>query len=337
MKLLLNKRCTSSIIFENANDFLKKIRKSNNILIICDSELKRYYKWLSEYKTFYIEASEKKKGFENISDVFDILYNEKVDASYYLTVIGGGSLTDKVGFAASVWYRGINLIYIPTTLLAMTDAAIGGKTGVNYNNVKNLIGTFYFPRYVIIDLNFINNLSPSSINDGIAEIIKHGFIKDASILRYLLRIHKIDNKTLLKKSIKVKVDIVKKDPFENNIRRLLNFGHTIGHAIETTYNLAHGLAVFNGMYYEMLVSQKLTGCPDGKAIEMLLKIGDKFNLKIIKPERQEEIIKKIYLDKKGFDSNFFIPVVKEIGKTEVMKVEKDKYIRTVKTIMKNGI
>ncbi|MCX7954691.1 MAG: 3-dehydroquinate synthase [Bacteroidales bacterium] len=338
MKLLINRKYTSNIIFDNANDFLKRIIKSNNIFIICDINLRKYYKWLNGYKKiFFYESTEENKNFESLVEIFNILFNEKIDRSYFIVAIGGGSFTDKIGFVASTWMRGINLIYIPTTLLAMADAAIGGKTGVNFNNIKNLIGTYYFPRYIVIDTNFVNTLPNSMIIDGMAEIIKHGLLKEKSIIKYLFRINKVNYKTLIKKSIKVKIDIIKKDPYENKNRYLLNFGHTIGHAIETTHNLHHGLAIFNGMYYEMLVSEKLIGYPKFQVINILLKLGEKFNLKIIKFDKDNTLIDKLYFDKKGVEDHIYVPIIKETGNSEVIKINKDKYIKTVKTIInQNG-
>jgi 3-dehydroquinate synthase len=191
----------------------------------------------------------------------------RLDRKSALVAIGGGAVGDAVSFAASLYMRGIAVIQVPTTLLAMVDSSVGGKTAINFGAVKNLIGSFQQPDAVCIDPAFLSTLPLREYTSGIAEIIKHACIHDQSLVPLLLeqRLHECDSAILcdvIARSITTKKEVVEQDPTEQHIRKILNFGHTVGHALErcshdTKEPLLHGEAVAQGMLIESLIAMKL--------------------------------------------------------------------------------
>ncbi len=209
--------------------------------------------------TCLLPAGERYKTLASIQKIYDVAIGQRLERSSTLLALGGGVIGDMTGFAASSWLRGINFIQVPTTLLAMVDASIGGKTGVNHPQGKNLIGAFYQPCLVLIDPEVLKTLPSREWRAGMAEVIKYGIIWDAELFHLLEQAGKIDRLSqvspsllaeILRRSAQAKVDVVSQDEKEGGIRAILNYGHTIGHAIEslTGYKLLnHGEAVAIGM------------------------------------------------------------------------------------------
>ncbi len=209
--------------------------------------------------TCILPAGERYKNLASIQKIYDAAISQRLERSSTLLALGGGVIGDMTGFAASSWLRGINFIQVPTTLLAMVDASIGGKTGVNHPQGKNLIGAFYQPRLVMIDPEVLKTLPSREWRAGMAEVIKYGIIWDAELFQMLeqagnlSQLSKVSPKLLaeiLRRSAQAKVDVVSQDEKEGGIRAILNYGHTIGHAIEslTGYKVVnHGEAVAIGM------------------------------------------------------------------------------------------
>ncbi|MGB8701758.1 MAG: 3-dehydroquinate synthase, partial [Thermosynechococcaceae cyanobacterium] len=206
-----------------------------------------------------LPAGERYKTLRSIEKIFDHALAHRLERSSTLVALGGGVIGDMTGFAAASWLRGIAVVQIPTTLLAMVDASIGGKTGVNHPKGKNLIGAFHQPRLVLIDPETLNTLPPREFRAGMAEVIKYGVIWDAALFEQLETAAKIDQRRalapdllmdILRRSCQAKVDVVSQDEKESGLRAILNYGHTIGHAIESlthyrTFN--HGEGVGLGM------------------------------------------------------------------------------------------
>ena len=210
-----------------------------------------------EIKTLEIETNEKTKSFEGLLPIFEVLNTNKFNRDCLLIGLGGGITTDMVGFVAASYLRGVDLIQIPTTLLSQVDAAIGGKTGINFAGSKNNIGAFYQPKLVLMDIDCLKSLSKSDFTDGIAEIIKHSLIADKNLFTKLENIF-FNNKELsdedliqiVYESSLIKAFVVSNDEKEKGDRALLNFGHTYGHAFEAIQSLegfSHGQAVGLGM------------------------------------------------------------------------------------------
>lgn len=245
-----------------------------------------------------------------------------------ILALGGGSVTDLVGFAASIYQRGIPYINIPTTLLAQVDSAIGGKTAINFLGYKNQIGSFYNPSVTIIDSRFLKSLSEEQVIDGFSEIIKAGLIKDPAILE-VIRSHSLAELKeepvageLIEKAIKVKEYFVEKDPRDKDVRQILNFGHTIGHALELKYELSHGKAVLMGMMEELKLGEKL-GETGPEIRNYLTKLFDK--LAISFNEDQLEVDwENILHDKKAAGGKIHLPIIKKLGESVLIEVSLDK-------------
>ena len=248
---------------------LVKEYAGEQIVIIADENTYRYcYPVLPfrfDGKTIVIPAGEEHKNLMTATKVWEQLLHHKIHRNGLIINLGGGVVGDLGGFCASVWKRGIDFIQVPTSLLAMIDASCGGKTGVNWDGIKNQIGTFTPPFSVIVDPLFLNTLPQREFLSGIAEMLKHAIIaEDTSLFHQLSEIETptIENiSPLIEKAIVIKNDIVLQDPKEKNIRKILNFGHTFGHAIETWSQttktpLLHGEAVALGMQYEIQLAHK---------------------------------------------------------------------------------
>ncbi|MEY3028845.1 MAG: hypothetical protein RL198_242 [Actinomycetota bacterium] len=222
--------------------------------------------------------------------------------------IGGGSTTDLAGFVAASWLRGIKCVYVPTTLLAMVDAAIGGKTGLNTSVGKNLVGFFKKPAAVIIDFDTLNTLPENELRSGMAEVVKYGFISDRSILEAVLADPSLSLDPqqdrlpeLIRKCVAIKDKIVETDFEESGIRRVLNYGHTLGHAIEHVerYQWRHGAAISIGMIYAAELSATL-GRLAGSAVELHYEVFDSLGLPVkYRPSKWKDLYGAMLRDKKG--------------------------------------
>lgn len=231
-----------------------------------------------QVSTCLLPAGERYKTLKSVQKIFDAALAHRLERSSTIVALGGGVVGDMAGFAAASWMRGINVIQIPTTLLAMVDAAIGGKTGVNHPQGKNLIGAFHQPRLVLIDPNTLKTLPAREFRAAIAEVIKYGVIWDAALFERLEACDRIDHLNtfppdlldqVLARSCQAKVDVITQDEKESGLRAILNYGHTIGHAIEslTGYRqINHGEGVALGMVAAGLIAQYL-GLWDKSAVQ----------------------------------------------------------------------
>ncbi len=218
-----------------------------------------------------IEAGEVFKNIETCNYLWNQLSERGADRKSLMINLGGGVITDMGGFVASTFKRGLKFINIPTTLLSMVDASVGGKTGVDLGALKNQIGLFSNPEMVLVDMDFLNTVSKREMRSGLAEIIKYGFTFDEKLWNTIKEFTEIDMKNisnLVYKSVVIKNDVVLQDLHENNLRKSLNFGHTIGHAIESYFlesavkqRLTHGEAIAVGMVIELYYSSQMFGFP----------------------------------------------------------------------------
>ncbi|MFA5658512.1 MAG: 3-dehydroquinate synthase, partial [Oscillospiraceae bacterium] len=200
---------------------------------------------------FVFENGEHSKSHEILIKLYDYLSEKQMTRSDFLVALGGGVVGDLTGFAAATYLRGLEVVQLPTTLLAMTDSSIGGKTAVNIKSGKNLVGAFKQPACVICDTNTLKTLSDEIFTDGMSEVIKYGMIKDAALFELLnKKADDTDIEQVILKCAEIKKTVVESDEFDKGERMLLNFGHTLGHAIEKYYNyngISHGKAVAVGM------------------------------------------------------------------------------------------
>ena len=261
-----------NIIFgEQASAQLSMLTNNyDKFFVLTDENIYRVYSSLiasllpeKEVTKIVIPAGEESKSIENVVFIWNKLLEAKAGRDALLINLGGGTISDIGGFAASTYKRGIDFINVPTTLLAMIDASIGGKNGINFNNYKNQIGLFSEPNGVIINPNFLKTLNERDIKSGLAEMMKYAFIADESFLD-------LDSDNYLdfiEKAATIKEDIVSLDMKETGLRKILNFGHTIGHALESYYlekenYLIHGEAVALGIYSALYLSVKYCGLDD---------------------------------------------------------------------------
>lgn len=245
--------------------------EKDQICVVADKCLIRHPVWtgaqaLQNRPVLWLEVTEENKSLETVSRIWDFLFEHAITRRGLLICIGGGALTDMGGFAAATYKRGMSYINVPTTLLAMIDAASGGKTGINYRGIKNSIGTFAAPRATILCPEWLSTLSPQQILSGFAEMLKTGLIDGQALWNGLLQydLDKMDTASLsplIADCMAVKQRIVAQDPQENGMRKVLNFGHTFGHALERKMQVPHGYAVLYGMIAELYLSVTRLGCP----------------------------------------------------------------------------
>ena len=239
-------------------------------VLFCDRLFEKV-DWLPSHVTV-LDCGEENKSVESVSRIWMMLSKQGARRSSILVCVGGGVVTDLGGFAASTFKRGMRCINVPTTLLAQVDASLGGKTGFNFNGLKNEIGTFSIPEKVIIDTRFLNHLPVRERMSGFAEMIKHGLLSNREYLIWLLNLEHQETTQeymleLIRRSVTIKNEIVTRDPREQGLRKVLNFGHTIGHAIESLSimqgsPLLHGEAVALGLVAELYLSVKEKGFPE---------------------------------------------------------------------------
>lgn len=243
--------------FDDLDSQLKNFINQEKHVIFIDSKLSSIINLDPKFKIFEIEINESTKDLNTIQKIWKIMFSESLDRSSKIIGIGGGVLSDLVGFATSTFKRGANLSLVPSTFLGMVDAAHGGKTGFNNEFGKNQIGTFFIPEKIFICTEFLDSLSEIEMNNGIIESLKAGFLGDKEIIEMIYQ-DKLNNlEEIIKKSIQVKYNILKNDLRESNERMFLNLGHTIGHLIEkdSNYSISHGQAVGIGMLKGFEISE----------------------------------------------------------------------------------
>ena len=302
------------------NDSLSKIDISSysKIAILVDENTEKFcLKELTEIENsiiIKIKSGEKNKTINTCNFIWQELINHQFDRDSLLINLGGGVICDIGGFCASIYKRGIDFIQIPTTLLAMVDASIGGKLGVNFDKLKNQIGIFKNPKSVFIYPPFINTLEKKELYSGFAEIVKHALISDKNLWKEITSssIDKLDLNKIIVQSINIKNEIVLKDQYEKRERKKLNFGHTFGHAIESFYlekrsPILHGEAIFIGMILEV----ELSPIDTKEKNEIKNYILSNFNL----PPTPEKVDLLMYLnnDKKNKQGKINFSLLKEIG------------------------
>jgi len=261
------------------------IARYSKVLIIAPSSLKDLL-GLNHSHIFYTEDGENQKSIGSVEAIWKYLGEIQLGRKDAIVGIGGGATTDLAGFVAATWLRGVDWVAIPTTLAAMVDAAVGGKTGINTEAGKNLVGAFHSPSSVIIDTSFLETLSDRDFGAGLAEVIKTGLIADESILDLLDSCSDISDarkisEQLIAKSVAVKAAVVSEDFKEGRLREILNFGHTFGHAIERSenYRLRHGEAVSIGLIYALYLSEELGGL-DSQVTSASRELLSKFTLPV---------------------------------------------------------
>ncbi len=281
-------------------------------------------------KVLEVPAGENTKSFINLEKIIDQLLESKVDRDSLLIALGGGVIGDLAGFAGAVTLRGIKVVQVPTTLLSQVDSSVGGKTGINVRQGKNLVGSFYQPSLVAIDTQVLKTLPPRQLFAGYAEVVKYGLIKDCSFFDWLelngkkvLEGDKLAQQFAIFTSCRIKAEIVEADEKEQGLRAILNFGHTFGHALEAEAgydgNLLHGEAVSIGMVMAIELSKNLghlSGQDAGRAVDYIRSIGLPTNINSIEGSNSwhpDGLIKHMQHDKKVSNGQLRFVLIKDIG------------------------
>ncbi|MEY3346804.1 MAG: hypothetical protein RIR40_529 [Actinomycetota bacterium] len=294
---------------------IAELTKGREYRVIAPSSLRdQLIQALPESQMFFAPNGEAQKSFEYLEKVLEYLAQERLTRDAVLVAVGGGATTDLVGFAASIYLRGIDWIAIPTSLAGMVDASIGGKTGINLAAGKNLAGTFYSPTNVLIDFNWLQDLPARDVNAGLAESVKCGFIADSKILDLIEENVAANLAEIIERSVSVKAKVVSSDFRESGEREILNYGHTLGHAIEkdANYDLRHGEAISIGMVFVAALSVELEGL-SGEVLDRHKAILKKLGLPLTyKKDAWDRLYSLMLSDKKRKSGEIrFVTLIKE--------------------------
>ncbi len=265
-----------------------------------------------------VPAGEASKSMEAVAGIIDQLAGARLDRHSSIIALGGGVIGDLAGFVAAIYYRGIPHVQIPTTVISQCDSAIGGKTGVNTVNAKNLIGAFHPARLVIVDPDTLVSLPKREFNEGFAEVVKHGVIRDPALLDTLAELDDRNLLAVIWRNLQIKAEIVDADEFERNgLRATLNFGHTIGHGIEQAAGygrLLHGEAISLGIVAASRISRRKLGLP-AEEFNLILRNLDRFTLPTSLPVdiTTEAVLESLLLDKKFHEGQIRFVLTPRIG------------------------
>lgn len=306
-------------------------RDAKKILILTDENIFDLHREkLSIYPCIRIKAGESNKTQGTTDSIIKDMLEMNIDKSWLIVGVGGGVVTDITGYVASVFKRGISLALVPTTILAMTDAALGGKNGVNVGIYKNMVGTTYRPEFILYDYSFLDTLPREEWINGFAEIIKHACIKDAEMFSELEK-HSVDHyianrnalRELVEKNIAIKTAVVANDEFETGERYQLNFGHTFGHAIENLYGIPHGHAISIGMAMAAKISETVSAL-DASSVEKIIKLLGQYHLPVSMDTDSVSVLDALKNDKKRSGDHINFVLLNRIGEASVKHLSFDR-------------
>jgi 3-dehydroquinate synthase len=304
---------------------LKKITDPKATVLITDENVfnahtKRFKGW----NTIVLKPGEEYKVQATVDAIIEKLIEMEADRRTTLVGVGGGVITDITGYVASVYMRGVRFGFVPTSVLALVDASIGGKNGIDVGPYKNMVGVIRQPAFILHDMVFLNSLPQVEWENGFAEIIKHACIKDAAMFAELekntLMGYRGRQKSiceLIQRNTLIKTKVVQKDEFEKGERRLLNFGHTLGHALETQYELLHGQAISIGMTYACHICEQLAGF---KQTERVVSLLEKYHLPTYASFNKQKVFDVLKMDKKRERKEMNYVLLEKIGKGVVKSI-----------------
>lgn len=333
-KMLINvKNSSYEVIVKSGilSNIFCYIKNYNKIAIVIDDNIPRIYldNLLQQKKdcySFIVEHGEKNKTIDTYLKIQKFLLENNFSRSDLIIALGGGVIGDIVGFVASTYKRGIDYIQIPTTTLSQIDSSIGGKTAINYLGFKNSIGTFYHPQKVFIDIDVLKTLSQRDFYNGLVEALKIALLFDKKLFETIeSNDFGCNIEYIIKRSIEFKKDIVEKDEYEKGLRKVLNFGHTIGHGIESLYGgeKLHGECIAKGMLY-FIRNENLK--------KRVIAIFNRFNIKLEEEPDIKKIVYYIKNDKKINDEKINVVVLNDIGKFEICNYN----INEIENIIRDG-
>jgi 3-dehydroquinate synthase len=326
-KINFSKRIVDFHFDSSFNDLKKIVVPQQSIIITDENIFAAHSKKFKGWDTIVLKSGEEYKVQATVDAVVDQLIQLNADRQTTLIGIGGGMVTDITGYVASVFLRGLPFGFIPTSVLGMVDAGIGGKNGIDVGLYKNMVGTINQPHFLLYDVSFLKTLPVIEWRNGFAEIIKHACIKDEAMFK-VLKENSLKNfqknKPLLQKLIQrnafLKIKVVQGDEFEKGERKLLNFGHTLGHALEKKYNLMHGEAVAIGMAMAAGLSEKIVSF---KQTSRLLSLLEKYELPTSADYSKKKIFEILISDKKRDGNSINFILLEKIGKAAIRKISFD--------------
>ena len=315
------------------------VEKQNTIFITDENIYAVHHDKFSDWKIIVIKAGEQYKNQETVNEIIAQLINLHADRQTFIVGIGGGVVTDITGFVASIYMRGVRFGFAPTSILAMVDASVGGKNGIDVGVYKNLVGTINHPEFLLYDYTFLETLPDDEWTNGFAEIIKHACIKDGKMF------HNLEKNSLLKyqssaeltgdlirRNVEIKYNVVVNDEHETGDRKLLNFGHTIGHAIENTSKLSHGNAISIGMAAACRISEKINKFDAGES-NKVIKLLQKYELPVSFDFDKQKTWDILQHDKKKAGTNMNFIVLDQIGKASVQPIAMEQLHEIFKDIL----
>ena len=313
MKIAYSNKNVEVVYTNDVITSLNSIIYSEKKMVITDEVVYSFYKnIINEISNdlYILKNGEDSKNFDNVIKIIEVMLNKNYNKTDYIICFGGGMVGDIGGFVSSIYKRGIKFINIPTTLISQVDSSIGGKNGINHLGFKNQIGQIFHPDYIIINTNFLKTLPKEEYLSGLGEVIKYAVLFDEEMFNSLY-VGSFNLESIIKKCIKYKIDITVQDEYDQHIRNCLNFGHTIGHAIEAKYHIPHGIAVGYGLFYESkneLIKQ------------LLIKYGWDFSKEF------EDLKNYILKDKKIRNNKILIIKLIKIGEFVIEEVPVDEYL-----------
>ncbi len=313
MKIAYSNKNVEVVYTNDVITSLDSIIYSEKKMVITDEVVYSFYKnIINEISNdlYILKNGEDSKNFDNVIKIIEVMLNKNYNKTDYIICFGGGMVGDIGGFVSSIYKRGIKFINIPTTLISQVDSSIGGKNGINHLGFKNQIGQIFHPDYIIINTNFLKTLPKEEYLSGLGEVIKYAVLFDEEMFNSLY-VGNFNLESIIKKCIKYKIDITVQDEYDQHIRNCLNFGHTIGHAIEAKYHIPHGIAVGYGLFYESkneLIKQ------------LLIKYGWDFSKEF------EDLKNYILKDKKIRNNKISIIKLIKIGEFVIEEVPVDEYL-----------
>jgi len=319
--------------------YLEKLVGKDNAILITDEHLfAAHQKRFGGWNTIVINAGEQYKVQATVDSIVEQLIDLGADRKTVLVGVGGGVVTDITGYVAAIYMRGLSFGFVPTSILAMVDASIGGKNGIDVGVYKNMVGTIRQPQFLLYDYNLLKSLPKEEWVGGFAEIIKHAAIKDAALFRELeknkLTTYQRDKALLAKlirRNVAIKSAVVEKDEFEQGERRLLNFGHTLGHAIENVYELSHGQAISIGMVAASMISEEFTPF---KETDRVIDVLKRYGLPTLAEFDPKEVMEVLRRDKKKVKDTMNYVMLNKIGVGVVKAiplVELEKLVQSIIT------
>lgn len=318
-KIIKFSNASTHFYFDSSFKQVTKIADKKSLVIITDENIFKAHPVLFKgLNVIVLKPGEEYKVQATVDEVINTLINMEADRQTVLVGVGGGVITDLTGYIASVYMRGIRFGFVPTSILALVDASIGGKNGIDVDRYKNLVGIIRQPAFILHDVTFLQSLPQNEWENGFAEIIKHACIKDAPMFKQLqqesLSSWQKDKKKLsglIQRNALIKTKVVQKDEFEKGDRRLLNLGHTIGHALEKEYELMHGQAVAIGTTYACHISEQMTGFSQTEAVVALL---EQYQLPTYADFDRKKTFDSLKMDKKRERKEMNFVLLDKIGK-----------------------